>query len=434
MPKRSKDRQPERLDAPTSENISFGEDDGQNVYAQSRDEGHRIDPRAQRVFIMCIVLVVLFFLGLLIPKNMLNEGLNSTGYGQGYNLSWFIQGLSDNVNGLIAFFTGNQTGSAIFSNTFFRYIVVCLSGAGLALCGAVYQGSFRNALVSPSTLGVMSGASLGMVIWIVFFVSDEGDQIGWVSALVSGTSSTSSGGISSADDLLATYGLSLLQFVGCAVVVVLVLLCMRFLGRFSKSNIVIIIVGQVVGGVCGAIVNTVRYYYVTLDPEGVKAQLLTQLQISSFYRSYSWIDVLALLAPLALCFAVIMHYRQKMMVLGLGEEEARTLGVETRKMRIITITVCTLLTAIIVSFAGAVGFVGFLIPHLSRRIVGPNFKYLLPAALVLGAIFVLGAYVLVSALFGSDYETMSGMYISIFGAIVFLVVALRNKGGERNGI
>lgn len=434
MARKRKNKTPEQLSAPTSENISFDEGGDENEYAQSRDEGHRVDPRAQRVFIMVVVLIVLFFVGLLIPKDMLNSGLNNTGYGHGYNLSWFIQGLSENVNGLIAFLTGNDNGNVPFANTVFRYVVICLSGAGLALCGAVYQGSFRNDLVSPSTLGVMSGASLGMVVWVVFFVSDSGDQVDWVDALVNGGSTTASGGITSVNDLLATYGLSLLQFAGCAIVVALVLLCMSFLGHFSKSNIVIIIVGQVIGGVCSAIVNTVRYYYVTVEPDGVKSQLLTQLQISTFYRSYSWIDMLALLVPLAVCFAIIMHYRQRMMVLGLGEEEARTLGVETRRMRIVTIGVCTFLTAVIISFAGAVGFVGFLIPHLSRRIVGPNFKYLLPAALVLGAIFVLAAYVLVSALLGPDYETMSGMYISIGGAIVFLVVAIRNKGGERSGI
>jgi iron complex transport system permease protein len=95
---------------------------------------------------------------------------------------------------------------------------------------------------------------------------------------------------------------------------------------------------------------------------------------------------------------------------------------------------CTLLTAIIVSFVGAVGFVGFLLPHLTRRLVGPNFRYLLPGAMVLGAVFVLAAYILVAALLGPDFETMSGMYISIFGAVVFLELVIRNKGGARNGI
>ena len=75
------------------------------------------------------------------------------------------------------------------------------------------------------------------------------------------------------------------------------------------------------------------------------------------------------------------------------------------------------------------GFVGFLVPHLARRLVGPNFGYLAPAAAALGSVFVLGAYVLVSATLGSTYETMTGMFISIGGAAVFLVTAMRGKGG-----
>ena len=208
---------------------------------------------------------------------------------------------------------------------------------------------------------------------------------------------------------------------------------MRALGRFTRSNLMIIIVGQMLGGVCGAIVNTVRYYYVALDPYSVKSQLLTQLQIASFYRNYGWLDVITLLVALSACAAVVLVWRRRMMLLSLGEEEARALGVETRRMQIIVVAVCTLLTAIIVSFAGTIGFIGFLIPHLSRRLVGADFGYLLPAAMVLGAIFVLVAYVLVSAILGPDYESMSGMYISIGGAVVFLVTALRNRGGQTNG-
>ena len=419
-------------------NINFDEQKDANIYASAREAGHKVDKRAQKIFIMIVVLLTVFFIGLVIPKDMLNSALHNTGYAGGYTFSWFVDSLQENVNGLVALVTGNDTGPVPFSNTVFRYVVICFAGAGLALCGAVYQGAFRNPLVSPSTLGVMSGASLGMIIWVVFFISDEGSSdIGWVNTLIgsssSASSTASSSATSTAQDLLSTYGLSLLSFVGCAIVVVLVLFTMRALGRFTRSNLMIIIVGQMLGGVCGAIVNTVRYYYVALDPYSVKSQLLTQLQIASFYRNYGWLDVITLLVALSACAAVVLVWRRRMMLLSLGEEEARALGVETRRMQIIVVAVCTLLTAIIVSFAGTIGFIGFLIPHLSRRLVGADFGYLLPAAMVLGAIFVLVAYVLVSAILGPDYESMSGMYISIGGAVVFLVTALRNRGGQTNG-
>lgn len=417
---------------PNETDISFSQQEGDNAYAELRDAGHKVDKRAQKVFIMVVVLLVVFAVGLIIPKDMLNSALHNTGYAGGYTFSWFIDSLAENVNGLVAFLTGNDTGPVRFSNTVFRYVVICLAGAGLALCGAVYQGAFRNPLVSPSTLGVMSGASLGMVLWVVFFIPDEGASgISWVESLVSSSSTTAA--TTDTGDLLSTYGLSLISFASCMVVVVLVLATMRALGHFTSSNLMVIIVGQVVGGVCGAVVNTVRYYYITLDPYSTKSQLLTQLQIASFYRNYGWLDVAALVVSIAAVAGVVMVWRRRMMLLSLGEEEARSLGVQTRRLQIVVVAACTLLTAIIVSFAGTIGFVGFLIPHLTRRLVGADFGYLLPAAMVLGAIFVLAAYILVAALLGPDYETMSGMYISIGGAVVFLVTALRNRGKGGGG-
>lgn len=112
------------------------------------------------------------------------------------------------------------------------------------------------------------------------------------------------------------------------------------------------------------------------------------------------------------------------------------MGVDSKRTQIIVVAVCTLLTAIIICFCGRVGFVGFLVPHLARRAVGPNFKYLLPASMAFGAVFVLGSYLLVAVLLGPEYETMVGMFISIFGAAIFLIQVLRGigrGGGLRDG-
>ena len=107
------------------------------------------------------------------------------------------------------------------------------------------------------------------------------------------------------------------------------------------------------------------------------------------------------------------------------------MGVETRRLRIATVCIATLATAVIVSFCGRIGFVGFLVPHLARRLVGPNFAYLMPASLVLGGAFVLASFVLVTMTLGEAYATMTGAFVSVGGAAVFLVTALRGGGGER---
>jgi iron complex transport system permease protein len=189
-----------------------------------------------------------------------------------------------------------------------------------------------------------------------------------------------------------------------------------------------IVTGQVVGAVAGVFTTLVTYYYATTDPYGDAAQFLQEVAVATFIRDFTWIDLVAIGVPLLATFLVVMRLRQKMMLLALDKTEQRTMGVNTRRMNVAVVMLCTLLTAIIISFCGTVGFVGFLVPHLARRLVGPNFKYLLPASTVLGAVFVLGAYALLEATLGVDYAQMVGMFISIGGAAVFLVTALRGKG------
>ena len=413
--------------APTAQNITLlGDDD--NAYAESVEAGHRVDPRAQKIFVMCVAIVVVYFIALVIPKDMLNEALTQSGYKTGYTFSWFVDDLQENVNGIVAIFTGHDQ-EVGYSRILFRYIVIILAGAGLAVCGAVYQGSFRNALVSPSSMGVMSGASAGMMLWLLFYVNDECSNVPWISNISSQLTSAITAGSDPWGYLWASYSMSIYSFAGCFLIAGLVLLTMAFSKKGSTSGLMIIITGQVFGGIIGSLTSMVRYYMTEVDGFEDKLQLLNATAIGSFYRDYTWIDIVAVGIPIILCVAVVMLLQQKMTVLSLGNEAARSMGVDSKRTQIAVVAVSTLLTAIIISFCGRIGFVGFLIPHLARRIVGPSFRYLLPASMALGGLFVLVAYLIVSCTLGPDYERMVGMFISIGGSAIFLVQALRGAGG-----
>lgn len=412
---------------PTAENISLFDED-QNAYAASVQAGHRIDPRAQKIFVMGVILVAFYAIALVIPKDMLNEALTQSGYNTGYTFSWFVSSLQENVNGIVGFVTGHDA-EVGYSYIVFRYLIIIMAGAGLAVCGAVYQGSFRNALVSPSSMGVMSGAGAGMMLWVLFYVNDECTNVPWVSNVVSGATSTISAESDFWGYLWAQYSMCIYSFIGCALIAGLVLMTMILSKRASTSGLMIIITGQVFGGIIGSFTSIVRYYMTEVDGYSAKLELLNMTSIGSFYRDYSWIDIVAVGIPIVLCLVVVLRLRQRMMALSLGHEEARSLGVDSKRTQIAVVAVATLLTAIIVSFCGRIGFVGFLIPHLARRFVGPSFKYLVPASMVLGGLFVLIAYLIVACTLGPDYETMVGMFISIGGAAIFLVQALRGAGG-----
>lgn len=414
-------------DQASSDGITFDDEGQVNEFAQSVEQSHGMDPRARVIFIICVVLVVVYVFGLVVPKDLFNASAHQSGYNAGYSFSWFVEDLMTNMNALVSVCSGQGSGVVWFTNTMLRYVVVALAGAGLALCGAVYQGAFKNALVTPTTLGVGSGATLGMVAWIMFFIDDEGDTSDWAQNLYGASEAV----VESGSSFISSYSLAFCSFLGCVAAVALVLLTMKLMRSSRMNGVLMIVTGQVIGGIFGALVYTVRYYCVVSNPYGAKAELITDLAVSSFYRMYGVIDVLTLLVFVIAIFLVIMRLRNYMMLLQFGDEEARTLGVNARRLRIVTVGLCTLLTAIIISFCGKIGFVGFFVPHLARRMVGPNFGYLLPASTVLGAVFVLGAYVLMAMTFGSAFETLVGMFISIGGAVVFLVTALRGEGGSR---
>jgi len=436
------------VDAPSSENIRIAED-SDNLFADAVDKGHRVDPRAQKIFILAVVLVVVYFISLIIPQDGIFSEWSNLNRGD-YNLSWFVRALQVNIGelgaGIMGVFTGQELPN-YYVQTAIRGIIIIFAGAGLALCGAVYQGAFRNALVAPSTLGVMSGSQLGLTIWVALFTygSAPWEKFFWVPSDGSngniyggfyptyGLYNEAFDGAASLYAQIQNLGLAVTSFIGCIVVVSLVLLTMKLSKSTKVSGIMLIITGQIIGAVCGAITSTILYFY-SFTPSAaneLKVYMMRNIQISAFYRSFTWIDLVLIGAFLGITFFVIMRLRQKMMLLSFEESEARTMGIDAKRMRFWVVGLCTLLTAIIVSFCGAIGFVGFLVPHLTRRLVGPNFKYLIPATVVLGGIFVLSAWTLLCITLGTEYAEQVGIFISIGGVVIFIVTALRGGGFAR---
>lgn len=387
-----------------------------NAYADQVDAGHKVERRAQAIWVMGIVLAVIFALALVLPRSVFAPGLYEHG------LSDWAMELQAQVHGLFSSAVGQGTAQLAI-----RLAIVALAGAGLGMTGAVYQGSLKNALASPSTLGIMSGASLGSCVFVLLFVTDDPATTAYLNGI---------GDAAAADSLplpqyvFSMWGQSFFSLVGCGVVAALLLCVVKLAGKRKVSNIMLIIIGQIIGSVAGTLVGLARYYYLITDPYGTKAAAFETLQAASFYRNFGVVDLLCIAIPLIVVLALIVRMAPKLTLLAFSDDEARAMGVETKRWRVLMVVACTLLTAIIVSFCGMVGFVGFLVPHLTRKFVGPDFKYLIPASAVMGAAFVLGCYTVIEVV-NADYSESVGMVISIVGAVVFLVMALRQREATR---
>jgi len=262
-----------------------------------------------------------------------------------------------------------------------------LVGAALAGAGAAYQTLFRNPLVSPDILGVASGAGLGAVVGILLS--------------------------------LPVAGIQGLAFAGGLVTVALVYLIAAAL-RGHDRTLVLVLGGVVVGALAGACISLVK---ILADP-------YDQLPAITFWLLGSLAGVklgdLAVAAPLVLVGLVpLVLFRWRIGVLSLGDDEARALGVDVAKLRAAVIAAATLMTASVVAISGVIGWIGLMIPHIARMLVGPNFSRLLPAAMLLGAAFMLVVDTTARSL--ARVETPLGILTAVLGAPFFLWLLARGK-------
>jgi len=232
-----------------------------------------------------------------------------------------------------------------------RVIAAVLVGAALAVAGTAFQGLFRNPLVSPDILGASSGAALGAVLGIYFS--------------------------------LGIFAIQGLAFVGGLVAVAAVYLIGSMV-RARDPILVLVLTGVVVGAFLGAGVGLVKYL---ADP-------YNQLPAMTFWllgslAATSVADLMPLFGPVAIGTLVLIALRWRMNVMSLPEEEARALGVPTGPLRIAIVAAATLVTSASVATAGVIGWIGLVVPHLARTLVGPDFARLIPAAALLGGGFLL---------------------------------------------
>jgi iron complex transport system permease protein len=268
-----------------------------------------------------------------------------------------------------------------------RITAALLIGAGLALSGGAYQGMFRNPLVSADILGASAGAGFGAALGIMLSKSVIATQL---LALVFGLAA-----------VLITYVLA---------------------GRLRRGDptLFLVLTGILVGTVFVAFISILK---VLADPFD-KLPAITFWLMGSL-ASINQQDILLLLGPMVVGGAGLMLVRWHLNPLSFGEEEARAMGAETTKLRTIVIAACTLMTASAVAAAGIVGWVGLVIPHLARAIVGPNYGKLLPVSAAVGAVYLLLVDDL--ARLAGPLELPLGILTAVIGAPFFIFLLARTR-------
>ena len=272
-----------------------------------------------------------------------------------------------------------------------RVLAVALTGATLSLCGAAIQGLLRNPLAAPSNIGVSSGAGVGAALSIAFGFTLPG--------------------IGNAGTMITA-----MLFAFCSLVLILGL---AYKIDYSLSTNTIILIGMIFTMFASSILSLILTF------AGDKVHSIVFWLMGSLSAA-KFNDVLTLLIVLAVFGTVIMFYARELNAFAIGEDNARHIGVNVKRSKYIILIAVSAMVGVCVSIGGTIAFVGLVVPHMTRMIVGPNHKRLLPASLFAGATFLMLADLIARVLL-NPRELPIGVVTSFVGAFVFVFIFYKSR-------
>lgn len=382
----------EQLDASKNRGpVGFVPRDLEAAAAQAFDL--RLSPRKKLVLALVFIAVVFlsYCLGrystdVLAIFNATGEGMTAffLNLSNGCGWDWEQMDFADP-----AYVASNENlDTALFHIRLPRIMVVLLVGGALSVAGASYQGMFKNPLVSPDLLGASAGASFGACLAMLMNFPNPLIQ--------------------------------LFAFLGGMVAVG----CVVGLNRAIRGDAML---GLILGGILvGTLFQSGTSIVKLVADADDKLPAITFWLMGSF-AGVTLRDFALILLPMLIGFALLLSQRWKLNVLSFGEEEARSMGVNTRRTRLIVIFAATLLSSCSVAVAGIIGWIGLVVPHLARAIVGPNYRTLLPATLVIGSVFLLLVDDVARMLY--SVEIPIGLLTSILGVPFFIFIYRKNMRG-----
>ncbi|WP_404451711.1 iron ABC transporter permease [Virgibacillus necropolis] len=271
-----------------------------------------------------------------------------------------------------------------------RAFGAALVGAFLAISGAIMQGMTRNPLASPSIMGVTNGAAFTLVIMLAFFPG------------------------------VSNIGLTLASYAGAGIAVVLVFM----VGSYSKSGLTpvkLALAGVAIGTLLSSISSIISLHF----------QLEKQMSFwfAGGLAGTNWTSIQILLISGGIGLVLAISIAKSITILSLGEDIASGLGQNNILIKIIGIIAVLVLTGAAVSIAGTVGFIGLIIPHITRFIMGTDYRWIIPSSAIFGALLLVLADV-VARLVNAPFETPVGAITSLIGVPFFLYLARGSGGGK----
>lgn len=278
----------------------------------------------------------------------------------------------------------------IFNIRFPRVLLGVLVGASLSISGAVFQSLFKNPMADPYIIGVSSGAAFGATLAIVFRINFN---IGNISAI------------------------SIMAFISAILSVLFVYSLASVKNKLPINTL--LLSGIAVGQFLNALMSIIMVLY-TREMENIIYWTMGGLS------GKGWDPVLRIFFPILISSLILRFYSRELNIILLGDDFAKTSGVNIEKTKLIMLVISTLITALSVSVSGIIGFVGLIIPHVARIIFGPDNRILIPSSGILGAIFLITADTIARTIIAPT-ELPVGVVTALFGTPFFIYLLKSGK-------
>ena len=345
--------------------------------------------RPKRFTEMTIALFILLIAGILVSSTLGRFSIS---------LRELLLTLRDDITQMLSRVTGggvratqsaevsNQVRAILHNVRLPRIILSCMVGCSLSAAGAAYQGVFQNPMAAPDILGASSGAAMGAALAILLGLSAQ---------LVMG-----------------------LAFVASLITIAFVMLISKM--ALGNKVLRIILAGIMMSSLCNAVTSFIK---LVADPTSILPEI-TYWMMGSLAKTRPE-GLLFAAIPMVVGLVPLLLIRWRINLLTLSDNEAKTMGVNVTLVRVVVIICATLVTAASVSVSGLIGWVGLVVPHLARRLVGNNYRHLLPVSMLIGAIFLLIVDNVARNLLMTEIPI--GILTAVIGAPFFIWLITRRK-------
>ncbi|MCD8017451.1 MAG: iron ABC transporter permease [Oscillospiraceae bacterium] len=397
--------------------------EGRNIFQDETLRRHRMSHGGRVIVALAIAIFVLFLLSMcFVPYGLL--GFTMTDIHFDYSLATYRDVTITHISGLLDYITTG--GSSTVQFVIYTHIVVILAGMALSASGAAYQGVFHNPMSSPTTLGVQSGGLIGGLIFICFFADSD---LFWYNSnmIISASELIEQMNSQSIFQLCAQ---QLCTLAGCFAGVMLIVGIAFAAGQGKINTVALMLAGSVFSTVINQIGQFIQYV-VSLSEDENKATMVNNLLGGRFAaEDFTWYEALLMGIPVVICLVIIFALGSKINIMVFGEDEAKSMGLNVTVFRNILIAVCTILTAVIMSFCGQLSMLGFMMPHFARYLVGPDFRVLTPVSALLGGLTTLIVYDVCYMVGTTErFNMFTGVVCGVM-SIFFIIFYRRNRHAD----